>query len=388
MTASAPIFQVFNYSKLEKEDLVSKGKAASNHVFGFIRQTLDNLVELGGVLQEFKGECLLLENGKQIFSDWLKSLGTSHYVAEASIKIHNWFINLSERRQQLVRERVQFWKISGLCELTKLADDLIEEAISYGKKTASQVKQFAIDAGIAVSRKSHGKKSKVTNDYVEVEEAPVDDSQVESVELGSNALVSKSKKIYSEEELEAKLALLLAQKEKELEEKKIGHFIEAEEAARKSVGAELKSYKERNVALEQQKQELLHLVDTQEQELQQLRSLQARNEQLEQRVVDFEKVRDNSNKNSSNANHQATKQPEIDFVLLLPRLMSEAHSLREVVSTQEKELAQLHAINLKQQEDIKEWRQSSESDTNIEAIVKEFGTLGESIGWNGWNRHG
>ncbi|BDA71864.1 hypothetical protein CAL7716_060300 [Calothrix sp. PCC 7716] len=393
MTASAPIFQVFSYSEFPNQDSEALAKDTFVFLVAFARNYFDGLIEIGSKLCNVLEEILKSDkNGKKVFSKWLGSFGALEYLARNAIDIYNWFKALDPELQQELRENVQSLKISALRELRYLTPEQLKEFITSGKRTAKQIKQLHARSTKKAVKNTNGARLEYQNNDLDsfeaIEEQPVVEVIECDVELAPDFRVSKSKKIYSQEEFEAKLAETLAQKERELEEKKIGRFVEVEEAAKKSAGAELDSYKKRTAALEQRVTDLLHLLDAKEQELRELPSLQARNEQLEQRVTDLEKICENSNKNLSNANRQATEQPKADLILLLPRLMSEAHELREVVSAQKKELAQLHGMNLKQQEEITEWRLSSEQSTNIEAIVKEFGTLGESIGWNGWNRYG
>ena len=68
--------------------------------------------------------------------------------------------------------------------------------------------------------------------------------------------------------------------------------------------------------------------------------------------------------------------------------MSEVESLKSVVLMQDEKLNQLQIINAEQQEEIAEWRQYSKSNTEIEAIIREFGICGENLGWNGWSGRG
>ncbi|BDA70052.1 hypothetical protein CAL7716_042180 [Calothrix sp. PCC 7716] len=59
------------------------------------------------------------------------------------MQLHNWFKDLNPRLQRLIRSNVQDWKVSALRHLKHLTDDVIEAAVTTGRKTASQLKQLS-----------------------------------------------------------------------------------------------------------------------------------------------------------------------------------------------------------------------------------------------------
>jgi hypothetical protein len=67
-------------------------------------------------------------------------------------------------------------------------------------------------------------------------------------------------------------------------------------------------------------------------------------------------------------------------------LMSEVERLNCLLETRSKELAQLQAINNKQQEELSVLQQQSVSKSS--EILAEFGEIGERFGWVGWSRRG
>ncbi len=194
--------------------------------------------------------------------------------------------------------------------------------------------------------------------------------------------------MFTVDEVEKEVQKRFEAYKQEKEEEMIGKAVEAEEAGKKAAGATIKSYQQRLQVLEKNKQELLEQLDATELELAALRSLEARNQQLEQRVSDLEKVLESSNQGSKAPSRKVDEEVKPDFVLLLPVLMSEVKELKSVIETQNQELEQLKAVNAFQQEEINNGRQSLAIDTGVEEIIKEFGYVGESLGWKGWNRYG
>ncbi|BDA71730.1 hypothetical protein CAL7716_058960 [Calothrix sp. PCC 7716] len=347
------------------------------------------------------------------------------------MEIAGWFDGLQPIRQESIRSKVQKWSVSALVQLSKVADKFLEEVINGGKKTAAQVKQ-AVQA-LAPSIKKAPQSMKAPAISIEpVELAPgvrivvkTNDAYNGSLGIitgkdGGNFWVlldhtaatgsvakmlfkpeqlapelqiitqkSTSKRLFTEEEVEQEVKKRLAAFEQEKKEELIGKTVEAEEAGKKAVGATIKSYQQRLQVLEENKQELLQKLDAQDTELAFVSSLQARNQQLEQRVADLEKVIDSSNKGSKLAPLPKTdEEVNPNFVLLLPVLMSEVKDLKGVIETQNQELVQLRAINTELQKEIQFRRQYDEVNTDVEEIIKEFARVGESLGWNGWNRYG
>lgn len=439
----------FDYERFENSDLSNRAKSALGSFFGFMGATLDSLISIGRMLRELYNDCVAsLPNGKKVFDSWISSsdFGASQYLAKSSMEIAGWFDGLQPIRQESIRSKVQKWSVSALVQLSKVADKFLEEVVSGGKKTAAQVKQAVQSLAPSIKKaptqsmkapalEEEGENISSTSPTHPLTASPTpsllpgmrivvktNDAYNGSVGIitakdGNNFWVlldytaaqnsvakmlfkpeqlepeifrgANFKALFTLEQVEQQVQKALAAKERELEEKKQGDFLKLKEDAEKAAGATIKSYQQRLQVLEENKQELLQKLDAQDTELAFVSSLQARNQQLEQRVADLEKVIDSSNKGNTPAPVPKTNEAvKPDFVLMLPVLMSEVKELKGVISTQQQELTQLRAINTELQQEIQFGRQSLESNTDVEEVIKEFARVGESLGWNGWNRYG
>lgn len=246
------------------------------------------------------------------------------------MEIAGWFDGLQPIRQESIRSKVQKWSVSALVQLSKVAEKFLESVINGGKKTAAQVKQ-AVQSLAPSSTKKAPTQSNPTAQSPKI------------VTKGK----SKSERLFTTDEVEQEVQKRIEAYEQENIEEIIGKAVEAEESGKKAVGAILKSYEQRLQALEKNKQELLQQLDAKEQELAAVPSLQVRNQELEQRVADLEKVIESSNKGSNKApSHKVDEKVNPNFVLLLVVLMAEVKELKGVVKTQNQELAQLRAYSV------------------------------------------
>ncbi|GJD22919.1 hypothetical protein RIVM261_078750 [Rivularia sp. IAM M-261] len=418
----------FDYGRFANSDLSDRAKSTLGNFLGFVRHTFDGLLSIGEALQNLYNDCLAsCPNGKKVFDSWLDTdFGTTKYIASSAMEIYGWFQSLHPRIQNLIRNNVQSWSVSALRQLKKVSTDFLEEVVSGGKKTAAQVKHAInasstnLNAGITKNTSA-----KQTTDIIDTQLAPGlrvvvcgDDSGCDG---HSGIIMSKhddeycvlmdytvaqgmeTKHLFKPEQLqpelktgvitstytfttaqvEQKIAEALATRDKEKAEEELGRFVEIQEAALKAAGAEIQSYAQHARSLQQAKNELLQQLETKEQELREVRSLQVTNQQLIERVSELEKALENSTNNAwdNTFSNQATKVLNSQVEKTVAPLMSEVERLQALVSKQENELSI-------QQEEITKWRQYSTSNTDVEAIIKEFALVGETLGWNGWNRYG
>ncbi|RUS93134.1 hypothetical protein DSM106972_097280 [Dulcicalothrix desertica PCC 7102] len=146
MYTSAGFTQDFNYSRFKSQELAQLAQTTLDNFKTFLRYTFDGIILIGQELQSVYDQCLTYgREGKKVFKQWLesRSFGTSIYIAKSAMQLYNWFKDLDPRLQRLIRENVQDWKVSALRHLKHLADDVIEAAVTTGKKTASQLKQLS-----------------------------------------------------------------------------------------------------------------------------------------------------------------------------------------------------------------------------------------------------
>jgi predicted nucleic acid-binding Zn-ribbon protein len=105
-----------------------------------------------------------------------------------------------------------------------------------------------------------------------------------------------------------------------------------------------------------------------------LQALQTKNRQLEKRVAELEKALENSSTNNwgNTFNNEAAKVVNSELEKTIEPLMSEVERLQNLVRSQEQELAQIQT-----------------SDRSLpDAVLAEFGEIGERFGWSGWSRRG
>jgi hypothetical protein len=429
----------FNYARFDKPDLQAKAKSTLGNFLGFVRQTFDGLLDIGRSLQDLYYDCIAFcPNGKKVFDEWLASqdFGASRYIASSAMEISAWFDKLPPKVQRLVQQNVQQWSVSALRQLTKVSHDLVKELVRTGKKTAAQVKEKA-------EKKEQKEKSNNIAPLPPSDTSPVGQLPAIELAAGMRVVVTgddmgwnghsgiimcnqegnfwilldhtiaqgmeikhlfkpqqiqpeaqqpftkpASKETFTEAQVEQKIAEALAQREREKAEEEQGRFVEIRDAALQAAKQELIAAEQHANAIAkrcceaqiaQAKQELIEQLEAKENELQSVRALQTKNQQLSQRVAELEKALENASVNNwgNTFSQQAAKVVNSDLEKTISPLMSEVDRLTTVLSQREQELSQLQTINRKQQDE-------SISDS----VVAEFGEIGERFGWSGWSRRG
>ncbi|MEA5598461.1 hypothetical protein [Rivularia sp. UHCC 0363] len=420
----------FDYSRFENPDLQSKVKTTLNHFIGFVRKTFDGLIENGKALNSIYEDCIAhCPKGKKVFENWLASddFGASQYIAKAAIEIYNWFSKLPKRLQHLVRANVQKWSVSALRQLTKVSHDLVKELVRSPKITAAQIKEERergregergksnnipplphsstpplLNPGTRIVIKSDDRGwtgysgiiiSEWNNDFwvlldhtvaqgMEVKQL-FKPHQIQPESLRSDIKPASPKEMFTPVEVEQKIAEALAQREKEKAEVELGKFVEIRDAALKAAKEEIIAAQKHATQMEQAKHQLIEQLIAKENELQSVRDLVNKNQQLQQRIKDLEKALEDSNKDSwgNTLNKQAAKVVNKELEKSIEPLMSEVERLNNVLSRREQELTQLQAMSRKQQEEL---QQKSKSNS----VITEFGEIGKNLGWNGWSARG
>ncbi|NJL11330.1 MAG: hypothetical protein HC908_17480, partial [Calothrix sp. SM1_7_51] len=416
----------FDYTQFENPELESKAKNAVGNFLGFVRQTFDGLLEQGRRLQEIYLDCVAkCHNGKKIFHAWLASedFGASSFVARSAMEIFAWFQKLQPRVQRLVKQNVQTWSVSALRQLTKVSTNLVKELVTTGRKTAAQIKTVcqkkkngkktphlsdnssnvqpissAIPelapgvrvvvtddkrgcpgySGVIVSQWSENGADSwwVLLDYVQAQGGDTKhlykSNQIQPEAVVSNVQTS-STQMFTLAQVEEKIAEAIAQYEKEKAESELGRFIEIRDAA-------LLAAKEELLAAQQQaKQELAQQLIAKERELDQLRSLRMRNQQLEQRVELLEQALCcERSKNAGNTfNEQVAKVVNSELESTVAPLMSEVERLNDLLEARSSEIAQLQAINTKLHLELRVLQQQS-APKSLE-ILTQFDQIEETL---------
>ncbi|MBW4604297.1 MAG: hypothetical protein KME29_33205 [Calothrix sp. FI2-JRJ7] len=441
----------FDYSQFDKAELQSKAKSTLSNFLDFVRSSFDGLLSIGQALQDFYFECLQeCPNGKKVFSDWLGSddFGATKHFATSAMEIWAWYEKLPSRVQRLVRQNVQKWSVSALRQLTKVSTDLIKELVNTGKKTAQQVKrsegtregeseQVSVEAKQSLQNaKSQldsppslpgslipastplapGVRVVVTRDKIWAGHRGIimsqqsdsfwvllDNTVAQGMEVKNlfkeNQLQpetkqvnnsSASKQLFTLEQVEEKIASALAQQDREKAESDQGRFIEIRDAALQAAKRELIAAEQHAQKLAQAKQALIEQLAAKEEQLQSVRALQIENQKLEQRVAELEKalVGASTNNWGNTFNAQAAKVINSDLENTIAPLMAKVERLQNVVEFKDKELTQLRAIGIKQQEELKALQQNTASAPDYEEVITTFGEIGQSLGWHGWGRRG
>jgi hypothetical protein len=420
----------FDYARFDKPDLQIKAKSTLGNFLGFVRQTFDGLLSIGRSLQDLYFDCLAFcPNGKKVFDEWLlsKDFGASRYIASSAMEISAWFDKLPPKVQRLVQQNVQQWSVSALRQLTKVSHDLVKELVRTGKKTAAQVKEEVGEKGekkksnnisplppsdtsqvgqLPAIELAPGMRVVVTGDdmgwnghsgiimskregdfWVLLDHTVAQGMEVKHLlkphqiqaEVQQPVIKPASKETFTTEQVEQKIAEALTQREREKAEEEQGRFVEIRDAALQAAKRELLAAEQHAQAMTQAKQELIEQLAAKENELQSVRALQTKNQQLSQRVAELEKALENASANNwgNTFSQQAAKVVNSDLEKTISPLMSEVDRLTAVLSQREQELSQVQALNRKQQEE-------SISDS----VVAEFGEIGERFGWSGWSRGG
>ncbi|MDJ0733563.1 MAG: hypothetical protein QNJ47_05655 [Nostocaceae cyanobacterium] len=326
-----PVIYSFDYSSFSKPELEQKAQKTLSNFLGFVRQTFDGLLECGKALQDIYYDCIAnCPKGKKLFEQWLASddFGASRYIAKAAIEIYNWFSKLPKRVQRLVRQNVQFWSVAALRQLTKVSHDLLKELVRNGKKTAAQVKEareqgegrkgedssplpqlapgmrilvtsddngWSGEHGIIISKWEGNDKESwwVLLDSV-VAQGLTTKHLYKPQQLKAEATAKATsklgnQKLFTSTEVESKIAEALAQRDREKAEEELGRFVEIRDAALKAAEEELFAARQHAQNMAQAKEKLVQQLIEKEQELEKVRHLQTRNQQLEQRVEELEK---------------------------------------------------------------------------------------------------
>jgi predicted nucleic acid-binding Zn-ribbon protein len=425
-----PVTYSFDYSNFSKPELELKAQTTLSNFLGFVRQTFDGLLEIGRSLQDFYFDCLAFcSNGKKVFSEWLASpdFGASHYIASSAMEISAWFEKLPARSQRLIRQNVQNWSVSALRQLTKVSHDLVKELVQSGKKTAAQVKQ---ERGSERAREGGNKQAFPSEDANQISSSipelvpgmrivvkeentgwngssgiimskRQDDFWVlldhtiaqgmevkhllkpHQIELETQQPVQKpiSQELFTAAQVEQKITDAIssisfanAQHNREKAESEQGRFVEIRDAALQAAKREIQAAQEHARAIAQKNQDLLEQLASKDLEMRSLNALQTKNQQLEKRVAELEKALENSSANNwgNTFSNQAAKVVNSELEKTIEPLMSEVDRLNNVLSQKEQEIVRLQMSS------------GQESD----AVLAEFGEIGERFGWQGWSSRG
>lgn len=370
----------FDYAQFDKPDLQTKAKSTLGNFLGFVRQTFDGLLEVGRSLQDLYFDCLAFcPNGKKVFEEWLasKDFGASRYIASSAMKISAWFDKLPPKVQRLVQQNVQQWSVSALRQLTKVSHDLVKELVRTGKKTAAQVKEKR-------GKKVQKEKSNNIPPLPPSDTSPVGQLPVIELAPGMRVVVTgddmgwnghsgiimsnregdfwilldhtiaqgmeikhlfkphqiqpeaqqpltklASKETFTAAQVEQKIAEALAQRECEKAEEDQGRFVEIRDAALQAAKREIQAAEQHARAMAQAKQELIEQLEAKENELQSVRALQTKNQQLSQRVTELEKALENASANNwgNTFKKLAAKVVNSDLEKTISPLMSEVERL-------------------------------------------------------------
>jgi hypothetical protein len=437
-----PIIYSFDYSNFSNSELESKAQQTLSNFIGFVRQTFDGLLECGQALNSIYQDCIAhCPKGKKVFDNWLASddFGASRYIAKASIEIYNWFSKLPKRLQRLVRNNVQKWSVSALRQLTKVSHDLVKELVRSRsacpkglspKRTAAEIKKERekeegerervreggkeqsltptslapplLKPGMRIVIKSDDRgwtghagiiMSEWNNDFWVLLDHTVSQGmevkqlfKPHQIQPESSKTVVKPaspKQMFTSAQVEQKITEALAQREKEKAEEELRRFVEIRDEALKAAKEEIIAAQKHAQKMAQAKEELIEQLIAKENELESVRGLVDKNQQLQERIKDLEKALEDSNRDSwdNTFTKQAAKVVNKELEKTIEPLTLEVERLNNVLSQREQELIQLQATSKKQQEELQQ-------KTNSNSIINEFGEIGEYLGWNGWSSKG
>jgi chromosome segregation ATPase len=213
------------------------------------------------------------------------------------------------------------------------------------------------------------------------------------IELETQQPIAKttSQELFTAAQVEQKVADAIAQHNHEKAESEQGRFIEIRDAALQAAKREIQAAQEYSRSLAQKNQDLLEQLAAKDSEIHSAilfqsrytNALQTKNRQLEKRVAELEKALENSSANNwgNTFNNQAAKVVNKELEKTISPLMSEVDRLNNVLSQKEQEIVRLQTGDTPEGSS---YRQRQESD----AVLAEFGEIGERFGWSGWSRRG
>ncbi|RUS93129.1 hypothetical protein DSM106972_097230 [Dulcicalothrix desertica PCC 7102] len=428
----------FNYTEFKSFDLQELAKATLGNFIGFMRVTFDGLLTNGKALQNFYLECVATcPDGKKVFEKWLATdFGASRWAAESAMKLSVWFEKLPSRLQYLVRERVQHWKISALILLTRVTEDVLEEIITTGKKTAAQVKKFIAKKAKKVSSDKVSSSSKsvsqatVVDSNSESKEAPVQLPEITSTQqeaptpklglgvriivqnestgwngacgvitdIGNNddfwvlldhaiaqgrpaknllkshqlRLERTSARILTTDDIEQIKAEAIKQYKLENAEIEQARFAEIQGAAEAKAKESNASFEKHARNMEAKVTKLVEHLRASEQEIARLQSLNVENQRLQQRVTELENALIGATKDTWGNTFNAQAAK-----VLNSNIEKTVPQLLSKIERLEKDLQEKDAV-------IVQLQQTAPDDS----IISEFGEIGAIRGWNGWGRSG
>ncbi|BDA76316.1 hypothetical protein CAL7716_104820 (plasmid) [Calothrix sp. PCC 7716] len=208
------------------------------------------------------------------------------------------------------------------------------------------------------------------------------DQMQSEVKVSGIATKSGSQEIFTAAEVEQKIQEALAQRDKEKAEEELGRFVEIRDAALKAAKEEMKAAEQYATKMAQKNSELVQQLAMKEREIEELRGLRAKNQQLEERVAQLEKALDDANVSrwGNTFSRQAAKVVNSELEKTIAPLMAEVERLQNLVEEQKGKLSELEDVNCKQQEELNFWRQSSENKFDVEG-GESFCVVNQ--GWNG-----
>jgi hypothetical protein len=196
------------------------------------------------------------------------------------------------------------------------------------------------------------------------------------IELETQQPIAKStnQELFTTVQVEQKVTDAIAQYNREKAELEQGRFVEIRDAALEAAKREIQAAQEHANAIAQKNQKLIEQLTAKDEEVRSLQTLQTKNRQLEKRVAELEKALENSSTNNwgNTFNNQAAKVVNSELEKTIEPLMSEVERLQNLVRSREEELAQIER-----------------GDRSLpDAVLAEFGEIGERFGWSGWSRRG
>ncbi len=315
-----------------------------------------------GTIQQIENGCDLLKTkqrlGKDLFKVWVdRYFDGSEYLAGNLIKVAELVQRIPHRIDQMAG-----WSISALAALSGGSDRLAEKILTSGDRpSATMIRQ-----------------------------------RVRTERTGKPAIARKpSPRRFSQEEVDRKIAEVIAKKDQELAtlriqlEQELQDRIQAE--FRKARDAGLLEAKTEVAAAQQVREELLAKnvelaaeLQQKQAELDGIAQLQQENQLKDQRIADLEAALEQSKQESweNTFNEEAAKVVNADLEKAYQPLVEKLDRMTQKVAQQEEELQRYR------QGEPKVQAEESEVGQETWAIASDFGQLAETLDLPGWSGRG
>lgn len=196
---------------------------------------------------------------------------------------------------------------------------------------------------------------------------------------------SQKEYLFTEAQVEERVQIILAKREKEKAQEELARYVEIRDAALKAADEEISAQRLYAESMAKKAEELRSFLEALQEDIARVNSVQTENEQLKQRIQELENALLKSNENGWG--NTFTKQAE---KVINKNLAATIAPLQAALSNKEEQIKSLSAIVEEQKQEIEALLSSSFANESVKNN-NVFALFGESIGQlglSGWSRRG